>query len=218
MRLTKYLCESSKTLLKVEYKDMINLIKKDCKPFLYNWNKNYNKNFLYSGRHLTHGSFYVSKVRQDRYPKDTPLELHNFIDNWFYKKFGIKARSNAIFCSFDINSTKSYGNPYIIFPIGEYTTIASPIIKDLYDEIDNATYLMPSRNGDNTGLENWNNYTDETTNDKIIDATLDILNKGKYTKNIYSSSAYEIMLHCKEYYMMKADKFLIKSIEIDLGE
>jgi hypothetical protein len=70
----------------------------------------------------------MNKIRTDRKPKDTPLEMHQLLDKQFQKRFGIKARSNSLFCYFrNINSylrdRSGYGVPYYIFPIGNFKTI-----------------------------------------------------------------------------------------------
>ncbi|OBU41670.1 hypothetical protein CTM76_17015 [Photobacterium phosphoreum] len=49
-----------------------------------------------------------------RKPKDSHTHVHNVADNWFKNKLGVKARSQAIFCTPDIEQAKEYGQPYKI--------------------------------------------------------------------------------------------------------
>jgi len=67
-----------------------------------------------------------------RNPKDTPTNIHYIADKWFEEKFGIKARSETIFCSTDIEQAGRYGKLFeVLFGDGaEYKLIFS---KDVYD-------------------------------------------------------------------------------------
>jgi len=169
MRFKQYLNEASPPK-----EEILALIKKDCKPFLADWRKLKTDDFLLSGRNDK--TFFTKKqVRKDRKPLDTLLDMHKIIDDWFYKKFGVKSRSNAVFCSFDIIITSGYGTPYLVFPIGKYKAVSSKNIKDLF----------------RVAIIN-----DE---EKIIE----ILERGKYTDKLtYYENEGEIMVTCKDYYMV----------------
>ena len=78
-------------------------------------------------------------MRDNRRPLDTPLWLHTVLDDWFYKKFKVRARSNALFCSFNDHLARNYGNVYRVFPIGKYQAISSFKVKDLYFELIDAS-------------------------------------------------------------------------------
>jgi hypothetical protein len=122
---------------------IVNLLKKDCKKYINNVEK-------YKGILISHRKdkldFQKISIRKNRKPKDTPLIIHNFIDDLFYDKFGVKARSETMFC-FTYNfyntmdlyrknvlSMSYYGKPYFIFPIGNYKIIYNENIDDLYDD------------------------------------------------------------------------------------
>jgi len=87
-----------------------NLILKNCQPYLRQLSKDNfdNEEVLFSGK-KGKKDFEKLKVRQDRKPKDTPFKLHKYMDDWFYDKFSIRARSQIIFCTSDIMESKSYG-------------------------------------------------------------------------------------------------------------
>ena len=78
-------------------------------------------------------NYFIKSVRKNRNPRDTSKNYHIKFDNYFFKKFGIKYRSQSVFCQ---ASTKMVGDgygdfKYIIFPIDDYKMCYSPKIKDL---------------------------------------------------------------------------------------
>jgi hypothetical protein len=113
------------------------------------------------------------------------------LDKQFQKKFGVKARSQSLFCTNEYLSTLQYGNPYYIFPIGKYKTIWSPEIADLY------LYLKKL-----VGLNVINDWNELSKKEK--EANLKLLEDSKIP-NSYTNKSHvfaknsEIMLYCKEY-------------------
>jgi len=188
MRFKKYINEGVT-------ENIIEIIKRDCKPFLSDWKKLHVTRFLYSGRKDTI-RFEKKSIRKDRIPTDTPLPLHNAIDDWFFKKFGVRSRSNALFATFDHQSAVSYGNVYCIFPIGAYTVISSHKYYDLYNVIRKFKF-------DQDIVKN----PDYVKNNKIIDPIFnelidDMLKDGDYKKGlVYHTN--EQMITCKHYYMVR---------------
>ena len=166
-------------------KKRISLIEKNCQPFLKQM-KSINfedDNLLFSGR-WDRTEFTKKKVRKNRRPKDTSIDIHDWVDNWFYKKFGIKARSNTIFCTSHKGYALSYGNLFVIFPIGKFEVIWSSRLKDLFNKADM-----------NRGLEKWSK--------NFLEFNAKTYKKGDLQGAIKSEN--EIMLHCKEYYLLKFD-------------
>lgn len=49
----------------------------------------------------------IKKVRKDRKPRDLDINTHNKVDEYFYEKFGIKFRSQSLFCTGSINNAKN---------------------------------------------------------------------------------------------------------------
>jgi len=195
MRLHQYLNEDI-------IKERIELIEKNCQPFLKDLKKLNNKNLLYSGRPVTI-NFTKKKVRKNRKPKNTPEKLHNLMDDWFYGKFGVRSRSNAIFCIFEYREADLYGEPHVIFPIGKYKAVSSPIVLDLYaffeDSFFNLVYDVKKNSHFKPGDE---------------ELLIDELEQLEYTdKLIYHFN--EIMITCKEYYILhlKSNKELIEYFE-----
>lgn len=112
--------------------NLIRLIYKNCQPYLKQAlkDKRYPL-FIFSGRNYK-GDWFKGKVRTDRRPTDTNLELHNDLNKEFVKKFGYPVRSASIFCSGDQGVAESYGDSYFIFPIGNFKFVWSPDISDLF--------------------------------------------------------------------------------------
>jgi hypothetical protein len=74
-------------------------------------------------------------TRMNRRPLDTPMDLHNALDDWFLKKFGWRARSQALFCwplKF-ISDFTSY--KWLVFPAGNYRFLWSDRLDDLWADI-----------------------------------------------------------------------------------
>lgn len=79
----------------------------------------------------------IKPIRNDRYPKDTPPEIHEKFDDMFFSEFGVRYRQSSIFVTGKRSDADSYGdNIYGIFPVGtNYKYIYSPYITDLYSEM-----------------------------------------------------------------------------------
>lgn len=168
--------------------EIAKIIKKDCKPFL-QAKKGCKKNWLFRGSKLSTAKFIIRKtVRKNRRPTDTPREVHKLIDNAFLKRFGWRARSNAVF---GLGSHSLHfphlagGQEWLCFPIGKFKFIWSDEIADLYgDYIEMLELGLEEEMLDNL----MNKYTD-----KNFCAALD--------------SGHEIMIQCKEYYMVNKSIF-----------
>lgn len=187
MKFLKYINEDNLSYIKKELKD-------NCQPFLKEISKHKGKQdreFLFSGRKNKSPDWFEGYVRSNRNPKDTPLEVHKLLDKLFHKKFGVKARSNALFCTNEYLATLQYGNPYYIFPIGKYKTIWSPDISDLY--------LYLKRLVGFNAINDWHELSKEEreANLKLIE-TSNMLNSYTDKSHVFAKNS-EIMLCCKEY-------------------
>lgn len=181
MRFKQYITEE------VSIEKIAEKIVNDCQPYLKQINKadydDPNQRFLLSGRR-SNSVFDKKTVRQDREPLDTNAEVHKWFDNWFYKKFGIKARSQTVFCT-GSNSAYGYGNAYYIFPIGNFEVIWSRDIKDFYS-------LSAGHRIEFDDVEFTKNLFFGANYDKSYV-------KGHLKKALESNN--EIMVYCKEYYI-----------------
>lgn len=93
-------------------------------------------NILYSGKSQD-SDYFVQNIDELRYrnPKNTPLELHDTINNVAYDKFGVLIR-NGLFATTKIKEATEYGTVYRIFPTEDnYTVFTNPNVSDLTFEI-----------------------------------------------------------------------------------
>lgn len=138
-------------------------IQQECKPFIRDIkgatgtlfrvdNKNWDK------------PVWKKKVRKNRRPTDTPEELHKGIDELFQKKFGWKARSQAIFCwSIPFQYNVMILGKWMVFPTGNYKYIWSKEIQDLWAYIEDISYKAGSE-----AIDYFQDYLLDTyINDKI---------------------------------------------------
>lgn len=117
-----------------EYDNILSTIIEDCQPFL----KQNKTDFLYSGRKYK-STFAKTSIRKNRNPLDTPLIIHDIVNSELKKKFGIKLRSESMFCKANLDAG-SYGHIYLVFPIGDYNLYYSDEYSDLYVNIKEAFY------------------------------------------------------------------------------
>ena len=77
----------------------------------------------------------IHKTRLNRRPKDSPIEFHNVADRWFYSRFGVLYRSQALL----LTSRKLTASAYAatpahvmrILPLSDYRYCWSPNAVDL---------------------------------------------------------------------------------------
>ena len=202
MRLQKYLNEEKYWLDDMD--EVVDILKKNCKQYINDVKNHYNGNFLLSGRK---GEVFFDKrrVRKDRKPKDTPLEIHEAMDDWFKDEFGIRFRSNSFFAGFIRKIVAWYGETYMVFPIGKYLAISSPNIKDIYmtieDYMGKTTEVLDLK-------DDWN-ILDDASKETAIDGIEHILDKADYkdVRKGYNEKN-EVMVHCDEYYVLFYDSIL----------
>ena len=180
--------------------NIIMLIEDDCQPFIKDWQKLNTIKWLMSGRQNQVKEIEKRAVRKDRTPVDTPKMIHQLMDDWFKKKFGVNSRSNAVFCSFNPNLVSDYGELFLIFPIGKYKAISSPVIDDVYSKL---SRNIAEKYTDHHGIysaRTWAMVISQNE-EEIVKDVLDLLNKGKYMDKLKHVMG-EIMVTCKDYYMV----------------
>lgn len=107
----------------------------DCRPYLEK-----NRATLKIGKFFLRGMDPIETdmgidklaVRQDRRPRDTDIDVHNKVGDWFKRKFGINYRVPVVFC-FQVNKSEmsEYGEAHIILPCGQSKYCFSPMVDDL---------------------------------------------------------------------------------------
>jgi len=122
-----------KLLERISNQEAIEYIKENCQPILEYYKKS-------SGR-LWRGMGFgaeipviIKDVRKDRKPKDTPIPVNNYIDNYFYQKFGWRAKSESLFTTSNPKQATMYGELYQIFPVGQFGCLWSYDVHDLYQD------------------------------------------------------------------------------------
>ena len=185
MRLQQYINEDYKQYEGyIKYKKEIEDIKKLCKPYIDLVKKTKpDILFLYKGMNDSY-DFKIRTTRKNRTPLNMPLKLHNYIDNLFKKKFGVKLRSETLFVTNDAGWASDYGIVNIVIPIGKFDYYWNPEVNDLYE------YLPFSINKLSKNIEK---YKEE------IQKTVDGYKKNKDFKKMMDFDG-EIMLKCKYYY------------------
>ena len=130
-----------------------------CQQYLFDLSKKNMRGLLLSGRGRSR-DWFEGTVRTDREPKDTPIHIHRWLDDWFKANFNVYARSNSVFVTSDYGLANDFGdNVYCIFPIDKYKIIWSNKITDLYgDLIDSGEFYWSFvENSDSFDLEDeWN--------------------------------------------------------------
>ena len=206
MKLTT-LYESSSDL---SLEEAVKIFHDECKPF----QKEIGFDGTFDFKTLKRGmknkpKLFIGNVRPDRKPTDTPLPIHEFMDNWFYKKFGVKFRSNAMFAT-KSQSARLYGDVYIVFPIGEFKYCYSSTIDDLYATIANKIESKLSSHYAPLTKEKFNDFLSDDDNLKFaIDIVEKILSDSKYIDSDLKYVSYnpEIMINCKSYLAIKSDLY-----------
>lgn len=138
MRFTDYLIKENDQMQQQaqELKQAAQAIVNDCKPYLQSFESTHQimPHSLYRGMHVN--EIYMKKdVRKNRKPSDMQEHRHQIIDKWFKQQFGVAARSEGLFVTTAKKQAARYGVPYYIFPIGQYSIIASTEVRDLFDYI-----------------------------------------------------------------------------------
>jgi hypothetical protein len=180
---------------------------KDCAPYLKEISYDLTEHRLFRGMHGASLSTMFSKypVMKDRLPLDTDEKLHDHADDWFYKKFKIRFRTQATFASGSQRVAEEYGDPFIIFPIGKFDYCYS----NIYGDMTNA--LMD-------GLQKMIEQVPRDQKQHVIDDVdgeyaEEILEDGHYKLNtglatfITKYPKSEVMIHCDYYYALPIRRF-----------
>lgn len=116
--------------IKDEVREFMQRVAHDCKPFL---SAKREGSVLYRGLGSANAPvFYNKKIRKDRMPTDTPEEIHDAMDEFFYSKFHVRARSESMFVTGNYTVAKAYGHIYIVYPVGKFEFIWSAKVSDLF--------------------------------------------------------------------------------------
>ena len=181
------------------YNKISNNIKMLCKPYLTQINNDIKAYPLFRGLD-TFQDLVVTLpgYRNDRYPKDTPIHLHDAINRVFKTRFGVPFR-NGTFATGNLHEADTYGPLYVVIPIGEFKFIWSTQIVDLYD------YLGRKAND----IAN-NFFSLKRADPKTMGIMLQYVTSSEFI-NLYQDtnlkqairSDHEVMLYCEQCYYIK---------------
>jgi hypothetical protein len=199
MKFLKYLIENP-----TGYDKFLEELKKDCAPFLHDLqHSKFLVNILYRGTKDILGQYQKKDVRTDRKPSETDVKIHNYADEFFYKKYDVKLRSETIFCSTSPSIAMDYGKIYVIFPVGKYDIYYSDKVRDFYTDLEE----LFNKKGLGSAAELLNNQLTDPMK-KIIDSKIKTYKKMKVNDNLGQN---ECMVHCKQYYAIDIDLFESKA-------
>lgn len=190
----------------ISLEEAVKIFHDNCKPFQkeIGFNNSFDFEPFYRGM-KNKPNILIGSVRTDRKPMNTPLPIHEFMDNWFYKKFGVKFRSNAMFTIKDKPNAKFFGDVYIVFPIGEFKYCYSNDVFDLYDLIISKIQQYTDINA--TDINTF--LSDKQHLKTVIDIVEKILIDSNYVdSNLKALSVNsEIMINCKSYLAIKESEY-----------
>lgn len=120
-----------------DYADIKAILNRDCAPYIEVLKQTRGHPLFRgsdSGRPPS-GNLTKISPKLERKPKDTPIDIHNFMNSRFQAKFGYPFR-NGIFASGEQRTAAHYGLVNILFPIGKLNYIWSSQVDDLVYVID----------------------------------------------------------------------------------
>lgn len=152
----KYISRNTSNEISDNTGRIFEILKRDCSNFLNDLKRCYinfdpkfdpidqikSNKFFYRGIRTDYEESIIrKKSRKNRKPKDIDISVSNQIDEIFYDEYGIRPRSSGIFTNPNAYAADSYGNLYLVFPIGKYKYIWSESIIDLYDHLKDDQYF-----------------------------------------------------------------------------
>lgn len=228
--LPPFLDPSNELFYKPEQAKIIEGIKENCKPYLEAISYEADRYLLYRGMNINAAGESSIKIQTStsklglkdvrttgRDPMSSYKADHDLLNQYFNEQYGHPYR-NGLFVTGNMNEAHDYGNPYVIFPVGNYEFIVSDYISDLFVHI-----LDPINS---TAYRNWKAFAkdqealpDNQKDDDIHDAVeefratskptdlLDFLPRYDTSQNIKYAmqTQHEIMIWTKQYYYILPD-------------
>ena len=190
MRLKQYITEDTTS----DINTIINTLHTDCSDYF---------------KHIRYGvkSFRGSKVmvmykkikpRKNRIPRDTPKEVHEYLDKVFKKQFGWNIRSEGVFATADLDTAEDYGIPYYFYPSNGFKVVYSDKIEDLTLYLDDNGVIY--REGKKwVTTDGWKSKIDE------LGIVYEYKQGGPSDINKALQTFNEVTFKCKFYYIVDVD-------------
>ena len=180
--------------IKGSYPNILATIQKDCQFFI-NRVGDIGKYPMYRGMDSTGKGLIRKKVRLDnRNPLSSAQIKHERYNNYFEEMYGEPFR-NALFASGSVDQAYNYGDVHVVFPIGEFSWLWSPVVGDMALDIH-----WPSLNP--------HGFSNVPPSQELVD---DVLSRSQYQIDSDLKGAIksenEIMIRCDEYYAISKKIF-----------
>lgn len=191
--------ESKKTNLTLE--DAVKIFHDDCVSFQkeIGFNGKFDFDPLYMGMN-GNSDISVNNFKSNKNATShIPSGINKYLDDWFYKKFGVKFRSNALFTTADSDMASNQGTTYVVFPIGDFKYCYSNYVEDMYCDILDEIYITDFTKLKSKERAEYFSELDE----KLEDANYLDNNLKQSSKRIYP----EMMINCKSYLAIKESEY-----------
>lgn len=198
MRLQQYINED------MDKDKMLNLIKKDCNPFLQEKSRCM-KRILVREKKTSVETIKRFIRRRDRKPMNMDEDYLIFLDDGFEKAFGWRPRRTGVFTAFSpsVYYEMGYGKPFLFFPIGKYRYIYSNDVHDLFldDFVKVPVIKRAYKISYNPRLEDKYDFS------KSMEEVRDEWIKKSYTNKrlCKAKDTNEITFDCDKYYLVNLD-------------
>ena len=162
-----------------------------CRPFLQQIKNQYRTQVVWRGTYehafgeKYFDGMWLYRTNRHRTPRDVNPALHSYIDDYFFKKFGKRYRSQAAFGSGEPGVAVNYGDPYVFMPVGDFAFCWSPVLDDLIEHEDDLLDAIP--------------------HNPTIDQIAAVMDRFRYTEtNLVHAirSGHEIMFDCQSYFLI----------------
>lgn len=184
-----------------ERQEFIKRVKHDCQPFL---NAKHPSEVIYRGINAAKDYLFDKKVRKNRLPSNTPLDIHHVINEWFKKEFGYPYRSSGLFVTGSLAIAGIYGlDIYLVYPVEQFKFVWSPEINDLYSTIADLSRKRGIELKKLAFMDNLPPNEQEVLRDFVNNIPQKILEEGNYTDQNLSKaikSKQEIMIAADSYH------------------
>jgi len=171
-----------------ELQQQIQLIQRDCQPYI----QQANGNTMYRGIKSNQNFMKKQSRLDDRRPLDSVRKNHDLFNKQFLQKYGENFR-NSVFTNGDTKIAKYYGDVYSVFPIGNFKFLWSPKVKDLGEQ-----FTGKSSNLFLYAIQSLLYNDEHIVNHFIKEADYRTTDLAAAIK-----SGNEIMIYCKEYYVLR---------------
>lgn len=219
MRLQLFI--ENKLAANVDFSRIADTIKKDCQPILKIYQKRWKRHerwpWLFRG--VGKGAMVPFKKKsahlENRKPMSTGKEMHDWMNEYFKKRFGWPVR-NGVSCTGNSNQAGTYGRPYIFFPIGKLQFCWNPDVWDLWSAIQKR---MPELNKPQMGFGDEIPPKYGRERDKFQNEIMPLFEK--YTdKNLDKaiSQGYEILFNSPQYYLLSPYDGTQALVKLDLAD